>query len=161
MNTHPAGLVLIGGFPREPENGTWEELSSLPGPRSLLEALFVEFCGISLNDMPQTEDEGSRTIADDWQTRVITLGSASAGIRQVERKCIRTTALPVSESVETFGLPGLDLHWEYDLEFSGQFGHTAFRHDRLTARFATVEARQHFEAVWERVFGTKPQFQAE
>ncbi len=154
----PARLVLSGGFPDEPETTSWQEVSTLPGPRGFLDALFVEFCGTGLNDMPRTEDASA--VQGDWQIRKITLGMNGKGICQVERKCLQTTALPLDETIDTFGLPGLDLHWEYHLDFAGQFGHTAFRHDRLTAQFHSTSARQKFDDTWHRVFGAPPVFQA-
>ena len=154
-------LVLCGGFPREPDAGSWEEVSSLPGPRSLLEALFLDLCGNSLNDMPQTEDDASGSIDGDWQTRAITVARNGTGFHQIERKCIGTSAHPLREIVDTFGLPGLELHWEYHLALAGQLGHTAFRHDRLTVQFASSEARQTFEEIWRRIFAITPEFESE
>ncbi len=159
MNCEPALLTLIDGFPREPGAGNWEDVISLPGPRSLLEAVFVELCGVSLNDMPETEDAGSGQIDDDWQTRSIVVGRDGVGFRQVERKCIETSALPCHETIETFGLPELELTWAFHLELAGQFGHSAFRHDRLTARFANDVVRQRFEGIWNRVFAVMPVFE--
>jgi hypothetical protein len=159
VNTAPDLLILTDGFPREPDAGDWQQLTSMPGPRSLLEALFVEFSGVSLNDMPQTEDADGGKIDGDWQTRTIVLSKNGVGMRQEELKCIETSALPLRESVTTFGLPGLEVHWEYHLDLAGQLGHCAFGHDRLTARFDDDDVKQRFENIWKRIFDKTPVFQ--
>ena len=44
----PRTVRLTGGFPKEPEHGNWDELSSLPGPPRLVEALFHEILGVEV-----------------------------------------------------------------------------------------------------------------
>lgn len=156
--THSQWL-LTGGFPPEPDAGSWDEIASMPGPLSLLEAIFLAYANVSVNDMPKREDETAAALEGDWQTRACTWQKDGAGYRLTERKCIETTAIQPDILLETFGLSGLQIHWRYSLAHSGQLGHVAFRHGQLTARFDGPEIKSGFETIWTRVYDTAPVFE--
>lgn len=158
MAQNPEWLTLTAGFPHEPEHGNLDELTTLPGPRSLLQALFRELRQIDLNDLARHEDMTANAEAGDPEWRHFIVGDTETGFRQTELTSAETSSLPMHVEVETIGLPGLGIRWRYSLDHVGQLGHCAFRHGALLAAFETDDARQTFECIWQQVFGQAASF---
>ncbi len=159
MNDLKNWVVLAGGFVREPEHGNWDELTSLPGPRRLLEALFSELAGVDVS--PHKSDGQDVAAADEGvAVRHFTCGTDAVGYRQTETVVLESTSFPISVAVQTFGLPGLEVVWDFNLTYQGQFGHSGFEHRHLLARFENVGAKAQFQQIWLKTFGSIPEFAA-
>ncbi|HXZ28668.1 MAG TPA: hypothetical protein VEG08_11805 [Terriglobales bacterium] len=148
-------LVLTGGAPDEPDTGDWNAICEAPGPQRFLETLFQELAGFGLPAPVITEDglDDIRRVRTGWR------GSAALGAKISQVECTETTDLPTLCSWETHGVPGMELRWEYALEYAGQLGHTAFRHRRLECSFESEADRERFAGIWRRVFGREPVFE--
>ena len=146
--------LLQGGAPDEPDTGDWDAICDAPGPQGFLEILFQELAGFSL-PAPVITDDGAddiRRVRAGWR------GTPALGAKITQVECTETTDLPTLCSWETHGLPGMELRWDYALEYAGQLGHVAFRHRRLECSFASGAEQQRFAAIWRRVFGRDPVF---
>lgn len=159
MTQPPEWMVLAGGLPREPEPGNLDDLTTLPGPYSLLQAVLFELCGLHLNDLSRREDPTATAAAEETETRHFVIGNDTTGFKQSEQTFGASTAIPMRVSVETYGLPDIGIRWRYTLGHMEQLGYCAFRHDRLQVAFATEQARHGFKHIWQRVFDNPPLFE--
>ena len=146
-------LVLKGGFPREPEDGNWDELTSLPGPPRFFEALFREAAGDFTwsGSVPLDREKD-----DELETRTFLCGTAELGCRVTEQVVLASSEFPISVAVVTHGLDGLEVRWDYELPYQGQLGHCGFSHRWLSVSYADPAALTRFEATWRAVFGHAP-----
>ena len=156
----PRTARLTGGFPKEPEHGNWDELSRLPGPPRLVEALFQEILGVDVTTdkcRNLAEPEPEDALGDAVIHRYF-CGADGLGYAQTERVVSESSDFPVNVTIASTGLPGMDLVWRFDLEYQGQLGHCGFRHRDLVVTFADAGNEDRFEAIWARVFGLRPRF---
>jgi len=156
----PEWMVVAGGLPREPEHGNLDDLTTLPGPYSLLQALFFELCGVHLNDLSRREVATAEdAVTEDGETRDFIIGDDTTGFRQSEQTWPDSAAVPMRVAIETHGLPEIALQWRYTLSHMEQLGYCAFRHDHLQVAFEAETARHRFEGIWRRVFDTPSLFE--
>jgi hypothetical protein len=148
---------LVGGAPRSPARWNWDELTSMPTPTEFFEQLFAVLCGVS--ELPSHVTE-RRVIPREERVASGFCGSKEVGYRWVERECLETSAVPYHVVVETYGLPGMELHWHYCFDYAGQAGHAALSHVSLKARFESPDAERRFTQVWRSVFNTVPVWEA-
>lgn len=148
-------LVLVGGIPDEPDHSDVDAICSSPGPNSLFQELYLTLRGPVLTPWEHLEEERTE---DELNIRAWS-GTRTVGLEWLERKCLETSFVPVNIECITHGLPGMELRWHFALEYAGQLGHTAFRHQSLTARFENQQAYQRFSEVWRKVFARDPVFQ--
>ncbi|HXZ29458.1 MAG TPA: hypothetical protein VEG08_15795 [Terriglobales bacterium] len=148
-------LVLTGGAPDEPGTGDWNALCEAPGPQRFLETLFHEVAafGLPAPVVGGGSEDGVRRVQTGWR------GTPALGAEITQMDCPETTDLPVVCSWRTHGLPGMEVRWEYALEYAGQLGHTAFRHRQLECTFESEADRERFAGIWRRVFGREPVFE--
>ena len=100
------------------------------------------------------EDEDSvRRTQTGWR------GGPALGAQIIVLTCTETTDLPVYCTWETYGLPGMQIEWQYALKYAGQLGHVAFRHIQLQCMFESPSDQERFSAIWRRVIGKEPQFE--
>jgi hypothetical protein len=151
-----AWLRLSAGAPPGPRSRDSQELASTPKPDDFLRRLFAELCGIQRLPLHVTEE---RVIPRDEREARGFRGTPEIGYRLVERECLETSAVPYHVSIETYGLPGMEIRWHYCFDYAGQAGHAAFDHISLTARFEGWDARDQFTRIWRSVFGTEPVWQ--
>ena len=147
-------LVLKGGFPREPEDGDWDELTSLPGPPRFFDTLFRDVAGVepAWGRSVQLDNEKD----EELETREFLCGTAERGCRIKEQVVLISSDFPISVAVATHGLDGIEVRWDYELPYQGQLGHCGFRHRWLSVRYADPAALARFEATWRAVFGHAP-----
>jgi len=145
---------LVSGGPNEPDTGDWNALcGESPGPHALVPALFGELAG-GLPERAPTETSES----DSHRVHTIWFGDDKFGVKVTEIESPETTAFPMSCTWETFGLPGIKLTWTFNLEYAGQLGYCAFRHQALVCRFDAPADEQRLSAIWQRVIGKTPSF---
>ena len=151
---------LTGGFPREPEHGDWEELTSLPGPPRLVEALYRGMLDVDvtsdtcrkLAEPEPLDDEGDVVIHRFF------CGHDDVGYAQTEQVITVSSDFPVGVTITSAGLPGVKLVWRFDLAYQGQLGHCGFRHRDLVVTFADTGTEDRFATFWQQVFGLRPVF---
>ena len=170
-------LQLVSGMPDEPSSGDWEALCDTPGPNTLIEALFRDLAAgtprrvtrakrrllASLlgKPVPGLPGRASAEASEDDIRRVHTiwLGGEVFGVRVRETESVVSTMFPMYCQWETFGLPGTKLIWDFKLDYAGQLGYAAFRHERLVCTFNSATDRRRFAAIWQRVLGKTPGFE--
>jgi hypothetical protein len=146
-------LILTQGAPDEP--GLWkaDQLASYPTPQHFFQALFMDCCGMDVRSGEVMEE------TTDTRTTRGYRGDETMGYRWVEEASLETSSLPRYVEAQTYGVPGLTIHWSFSWAYVGQAGHAAFRHHALKARFEHDEARTRFETVWRQLFKKDPVFQ--
>ena len=151
---------LVGGFPKEPGHGNWDELSSLPGPPRLMETLFLEILNVDVGKdachevgSPEQEDATGEVMIHRYFC-----GRDGVGYEWTERVVLESSDFPVGVTITSAGLPGIDLLWRFDLAYEGQLGHCGFRHGDLVVTFADAGIEGRFAKFWEQVFGLRPVF---
>lgn len=170
-------MQLASGAPDEPSSGDWEALCDTPGPNTLIAALFRDlaagtagrlerakrrlsaiFFGKPIPGLPvQSSAESSED--DTHRVHTIWLGGEAFGVRVRETESVESTMFPMYCQWETFGLPGTKLIWDFKLDYAGQLGYVAFRHDKLVCTFNSAADRRRFAAIWQRVLGKAPGFE--
>ena len=169
-------LQLVSGAPDEPSSGDWEALCDTPGPNTLIAALFRDlaagtprrlerakrrlFASLLGKPMPDLPGRSSAESSEDDTHRVHTiwLGSVAFGARVTEIESVESTMFPMYCEWETFGLPGTKLIWDFKLDYAGQLGYVAFRHEKLVCTFDTAADERRFAKIWHRVIGKTPGF---
>lgn len=146
---------LKDGAPDAPDTGDWDAICSTPSPDGFFSQLFREVSGAGLPEAKVVSDEADDThrLQIDWR------GSPELGTEIRVVTCTETSDFPVYCTWETHGLPGMQVKWNYALEYAGQLGHTAFRHVNLECTFDGPGDQQRFVAVWRTVIGKEPQFE--
>ena len=146
-------LQLTSGAPDEPDTGDWGAVCNTPGPGSLFKALFSELSsGLPEASPAELREDETHRVHTIW------LGSEACGVRVTETESVETTALPMYCIRETFGLPGMKVIWNFKLEYAGQLGYVAFRHEKLVCTFDTPADERRFAEIWQSVIGKTPQF---
>jgi len=153
-------MTLVGGLVREPEHGNWDELTSLPGPPRFLRALFSELCGVDVSD-DKSDTAHNHSEEDGVAEYQFICGTDEIGYEQKETVVLESSDFPISVEIRTFGLPEIEVVWDFDLTYQGQLGHCGFRHRHLLARFDSAQAKVRFENVWTETFGNAPVFGSE
>lgn len=149
-------LRLVHGIPKEPSSSDWEALTSLPTANHFFEALFMACCGVDVRKTTIT----NKTEDAFYVRRVYGFqGTEDIGVRWVEIDDRESSIIPLYVETETYGLPGMTLHWSYSWSYAGQAGHAAFRHRSLLAQFEPGNAFEQFRSVWRQIFGVEPLFQ--
>ena len=119
-----------------------------------LQELFLSALGVDVSSsQPTGEDENPGL---ERSVRGLN-GTESAGYRWTERTCLETTALPMQITLQTHGLPDMQVRWEYALQHDGQAGYSRFQSGTVRVQFATAEAQSLFRSVWRKQFGTEPE----
>ncbi len=150
-------MKLVGGYPAEPEHGNWDQLTSLPGPPRLIEALFREISGADVSSDTNVRIGEAEEIEAGVLRHTFRCGTEAAGYVQTERVITESKAYPVQAAISTHGLPGMTIDWSFSLEYEGQLEHCGFRHGELLADFESSASRQQFQAIYEQVYGHPPQ----
>ena len=169
-------MQLVSGAPDEPSSGDWDALCDTPGPNTLIAALFRGlaagtprrlarakrrlFASLFGKPIPGLPGRSSAEESEDDTHRVhiIWLGDAAFGVRVRETESVESTMFPMYCQWETFGLPGTKLIWDFKLDYAGQLGYAAFRHEKLVCAFDTAADERRFAAIWQRVLGRTPEF---
>jgi hypothetical protein len=146
-------VLFEGGAPSGPRGEDWEELASTPKPDDFLGRLFSELGGIEELRLHVTEEW---VIPGDERVATGFCGTAQVRYHLVETECLETKAVPYHVVIETYGLPGVEVHWQYCFDYAGQAGHAAFSHVSLKARFESQAAEDRFGRIWQSVFKTVP-----
>lgn len=152
-------LVLTAGLPNMrfySTVGNVMEGTGEPGPQQFLPALFAALYGTEPSDWEAEEDtrrdglpEGSRWRATGRR------GGPEAGFHFVARGVVGEST-SYSESLTSYGLPGMRLSWDMEWYKSGYV--YTFHHRSLTVSFEDEQAEALFRTVWEQVFGQPPVF---
>jgi hypothetical protein len=150
-------FLLVDGAPPSPAGWDWEALASMPRPTAFLGQLFAALSGTTELPLHATEE---RLVPREARVATGFCGTKDVGYRWAERECLETSAVPYHVAVETYGLPGMEVHWHYGFDDAGQAGHAAFRHVSLKARFDDSGAERRFTQVWRKVFKTVPRWEA-
>jgi hypothetical protein len=150
-------FFLVDGAPPSPAGWDWDALASMPRPTAFFGQLCAELCGTTALPLHMTEE---RLVPREERVTTGFCGTKEVGYRWVERECLETSAVPYNVAVETYGLPGMEVHWDYCFDDAGQAGHAAFRHVSLKARFDDSGAERRFTQVWRKVFKTVPLWEA-
>ena len=148
-------LHLIEGAPNEPDTSDWDAICETPGPQQVFHALFHDLAGCGL------PAKTSNTVSEDSTHRVHTIwcGTDKLGVKVTEIESPETSAFPMYCVWETFGLPGMKVVWNYSLEYAGQLGYVAFRHNRLECDFMSDSDLQRFVDVYNHAIGKTPIFE--
>jgi hypothetical protein len=170
-------ILLVSGAPDEPSTGDWDALCDTPGPNTLIAALFRDlaagtprrlerakrrlFASLLGKPVPGLPGRSSAETSEDDTHRVHTiwLGGEAFGARVTETQSVVSTMFPMYCQWETFGLPGTKLIWDFKLDYAGQLGYAAFRHDRLVCTFKSAADQRSFAEIWQRVLGKTPGFE--
>jgi len=147
---------LKEGAPDEPDTGDWDAICATPSPDAFFATLFHEVAGFGLPAAVITSENNEdpvRRILTGWR------GTKELGAEITEVTCPETTDLPAYCYWETHGLPGMQVKWDYALEYAGQLGHVAFRHLRLECTFDSEADAERFREIWRRVIGKEPVFE--
>lgn len=153
----PNWMILVGGMVQEPAHGDVEDLTALPGPPSFLRALFKDLCGVDVSQHKKLAAGGGVKEEGVHESRFI-CGTDETGYEQHKTVFTESSDFPVVVDLKTFGLPGIEMVWHYDLTYQGQLGHCGFRHRHLRARFDSAPAKARFEKIWVKVFDVHPEF---
>lgn len=144
---------VVAGLPDEPDD--LDEVAKFPGPTRFLNALFEALLGRTLGPaVVEREDEVPREV----RTAEGRCGDERAGLRFAERTCLETSSIPMHCVWESYGLPGVELRWEFALDKVNVAGFCGFRNRTLRVRFPDEPARRVFEQVWEKVFARRAVF---
>lgn len=155
VSSQDAGWLSVeSGLPDEPDSSDWEAICSTPGPSTFLERLFQSAAGVGLSK-GDARTESVDTV-DEKEVSKGRCGGEKSGYLFTETRSRESSMFDMRLSWETYGLPGMEIRWEFSLEKAGQLGYCAFRNGTLQVRFDGGKARERFEAVWREVFGRAP-----
>lgn len=152
-------LTVAEGLPDEPDPSDVDALCAVPGPGSFFERLFGTLAGVSVHKSTAVIE--SSTKDDDWAISKGYCGKKDVGLRFQELRCLETSDVAMRCTWETYGLPGIQVRWEFFLEKAGQLGFAAFRHKTLHVDFQDERDRAAFADIWQQVFNRAPVFYAE
>ena len=149
--------ILVGGFVPEPEHGNLEQLTALPGPYRFLGNLFAAIADV---DVKANRRETARKVSkeDGLAEYRFVCGTDRIGYEQSETRVLESSDFPMRVSISTFGLPGIALHWTFDLTYQGQLGHCGFEHRRLAVAFDNADSESRFCSLWTDLYGHPPEF---
>jgi len=152
----PRNLVLTDGIPDEPGTGDWDAICKQPSIEGFFATLFRDVAHTalpSLRDQMEEEDE-------DEEVRVRTgcYGDSDFGVDVKTVQILESSMFDLRCRWETHGLPGMKVMWEYSLEYAGQLGHVAYRHNKLECRFDSPADSKKFAQVWLKAIGKPPRF---
>jgi hypothetical protein len=151
-------LTVIAGLPDEPDTSDVDALCGGRGPGSFFDRLFASLADARVDrSNPVIE---SSTQDDDWEHTKGFCGRKDIGLRFEELRHRETSSVNMRLAWETYGLPGVQVRWEFDLEKAGQLGFAAFRHKTLQVSFRDDTAQALFVEIWEQVFNRTPVFRA-
>ena len=142
--------------------GPWKTiLGDLPKgspsvPDRFLQELFQSACGADVSKSRQTEQQEEPYGGSRWVRGIN--GTETTGFRWTEETCVETTSLPMRITLETLGLPDMEMSWAYSLHKDGQFGYSQFEPGTIRVLFETAAAEALFQSVWQKVFGVNPEF---
>jgi hypothetical protein len=151
-------MTVNEGLPQEPNASDYDEVCSLPGPRSFFRKLFLALSNVNI-EKPCTVTE-TKTIPREEEVTKGFCGRKDIGLRFTEWRCLETSMVDMRCTWETYGLSGIDARWEFYLEKAGQLGYAAFRHKSLLVGFQEEHDRARFEEIWREVFGKSPVLEA-
>lgn len=154
-----AKLTVEHGLPDEPDSSDADAACSVPGPASFFEGLFGALAGVSVHKSTAVVE--SSTKDDDWETTKGYCGRKDVGLRFEELRCLETSDVAMRCAWETYGLPGIQVRWEFFLEKVGQLGFAAFRNKNLQVDIQDERGRAAFVVTWQRVFDRAPVFSVE
>ncbi len=146
-------LELVSGHPREPDD--LDGVASSPGPAAFFDTLFAELVGRPLGPAVIEHEE---EVSGAERTVRGRRGDEAAGIRFTEWTCLETSAIPMRCTWQSYGLPGIEVCWEFSLESVNVAGPCGFRHGRLRVGCSDAAARWTVEEVWALVFHEPPGF---
>ena len=150
-------LTVVEGLPDEPDAYDEDAICVKPGPGSFFDMLFASLANTSIDrSSPIIE---STTHDDDWEASKGFCGQENIGLRFEELRSRETSAIDMRCVWETYGLPGVQVRWEFFLSKAGQLGFAAFRHQNLRVNFRDHAAQARFVEIWQKVFSTTPVFQ--
>jgi hypothetical protein len=149
-------LTVAAGLPDEPDTSDMDALCGVPGPGSFFDRLFASLADASVDrSNPVIE---SLTQDDDWEITKGFCGRKDVGLRFEELRHRETSYMNMKLVWETYGLPGVQVRWEFYLKKAGQLGFAAFRHKTLQVSFRDDTAQALFVEIWEQVFNRTPVF---
>lgn len=151
-------LTVAEGLPDEPDASDWDAVCSIPGPGSFFAKLFASLADASVHKSTAVIE--SSTQDDDWEISKGFCGQKDVGLRFQELRCLETSDVDMRCVWETYGLPGVQVRWEFFLEKAGQLGFAAFRHKTLQVNFRDDTAQAAFVEIWQEVFNRTPVFRA-
>lgn len=143
-------LELKGGAPDEPDS--LEELGA-PGAWTFLTRLYQEVSQVDVERVLESRETG------DPKEMLVTearLGTPEVGCRFERRVPMESSMFPVQCRCESYGLPGIQLSWEYHREQVNVAGRVGFRQGTLRVRFESDRDRARFERIWSEVFSRRP-----
>lgn len=149
-------LMLVN--PPKATNAPWNDLQEIPDPFNFnfFRVLCWEMSGIQLCSITIVENRIERS---EEQLLYGFQGNDEIGVGTTEHRSLFSSMFPVEIWQETYGLPGIEVFWEYKWASAGQAGHSIFQHKQLLVQFATPDAQAHFERNWYESFGEIPHFQ--
>ena len=136
---------LQTGLPEGPTRGA-------SGPDRFLRALLVDHDVDPGRSFVTDEEEEER---EQRITRGF-VGTETAGYAWEEEVCTYSSIFPNRWRLRTYGLPEIELAWDYTFEKNGQEGYNDFRNGTLRVRFSEPSGEARFLGVWEQVFGARP-----
>src|SRR5688572_18617437 len=126
------------------------EYSAEPAPpEKLYEVLFRELCQINSRKTTIT-----REVSEPREGRIARgfFGTELAGIRWLES---HATIAPLDVTHVSYGLPNMELYWQYQWH-SGGHAPSTYTHSRLEVAFEDNLAVDRFTRIWQQVFGQAP-----
>jgi hypothetical protein len=150
-------LTVAEGLPDEPDAFDVDAVCTVPGPGTLFDRLFASLANPVDRFNPVVE---SSTRDDEWEITKGYCGGKDVGLRFSEVRCTETSSVDLRCLWETYGLPGVQVRWEFFLEKAGQLGFAAFHHQTLEVSFRDATAQALFVEIWEQVFNRTPVFRA-
>jgi hypothetical protein len=118
-------------------------------PGKLYKVLFHELCRIDITSMTITYLYGEPR---EGQIGHGYFGTEHAGIRWTEGY---STVTPMYVSHVSYGLPEIQLYWEYQWHRGGHAPST-FDHTQLEIALGNERMAEHFTRIWLQVFGQAP-----
>jgi hypothetical protein len=151
-------LTVAEGLPDEPDISDVGAACTVPGPASFFDRLFASLGHAGVNRSSPVIESSTRD--DEWEINKGFCGRKDVGIRFAEVRYRETSAVGLRCFRETYGLPGIQVRWEFFLEKAGQLGFATFRHNSLQVSFRDSTAQALFVETWEQVFDRRPVFRA-
>lgn len=145
-------LVLRDGAPEQPSYDDLLAGRTQPGPHAFLRWLYGELAEVGLDATELVRE----TSSFDEVVRGY-CGSRAVGYAWRSERIIDDSAIPISETYVTYGLPGATLTWSVSLHKRGQLGHATWSNNSLAAQLDDP-ARTVLERLWAEVFGRPPVF---
>jgi hypothetical protein len=142
------------GLPQEPNPSDYDEVCSLPGPFSFFQRLFLLLSNVGINTPGTVTETEITPMAEEEVTKGF-YGREDIGLRFTARRSLETSLFGMWVSYETYGLPGIQVQWRFNLGKAGQLGYAAFSHESLEVGFQEEQDRVRFEEIWREVFGKK------